>query len=42
VATAALAGHQALDAEALCEHVLAQLGGPVEDDVALLVLRVLE
>ena len=35
-----LDGRQALDPEALCDHVLEQLDGPASDDVALLVLRV--
>jgi serine phosphatase RsbU (regulator of sigma subunit) len=35
-----LRDQQHLSAEALCDHVLGTLQGPVEDDVALLVLRV--
>ena len=34
-----LAGRQDLDPEALCDHLVAQLDGAVDDDVALLVLR---
>ena len=33
-------GCERLSAEALCDHILARLEAPVEDDVALLVLRV--
>jgi hypothetical protein len=28
-----------MSAEAICDHVLARIDGPVDDDVALLVLR---
>ena len=37
--TGALEGRAGLDAEELCDHLLAQLDEPIEDDVALLVLR---
>ncbi|WP_051223849.1 SpoIIE family protein phosphatase [Conexibacter woesei] len=37
--TRVLAGQDGRDAEAVCDHVLAQLPGVVEDDVALLTLR---
>lgn len=36
----AVADRQHLSADELCEHLLAQVGGVIEDDVALLVLRV--
>jgi serine phosphatase RsbU (regulator of sigma subunit) len=35
-----LGGHGGLTAEQLCDHVIAQLDDAVEDDVAMLVLRV--
>ena len=38
--TGILEGRQALDAEALCDHVIGELGGRVEDDIALMVLQV--
>jgi serine phosphatase RsbU (regulator of sigma subunit) len=37
----ALEGRQALNAEELCDHLVAALDDDVDDDVALLVLRVL-
>ncbi|GAB6984004.1 hypothetical protein JCM10369A_05280 [Nocardioides pyridinolyticus] len=36
----ALADRQLLSADELCEHLLTEVGGAIEDDVALLVLRV--
>ena len=38
--TGVVSGCQELDAEELCDHVLAQLGRGADDDIALLVLRV--
>jgi hypothetical protein len=38
--TGVLSGRHGMDPEALCDHVLAALDGPADDDVALLVLRV--
>ena len=35
-----LRGHGGLTAEQLCDHLIAQLDDAVEDDVAMLVLRV--
>lgn len=35
-----LTGRQGLTADQVCDHLLAEIGGDVEDDVALLVLRV--
>ena len=37
--TRVLEGRHALDPEALCDHVLAQLDDPAADDIALLALR---
>jgi serine phosphatase RsbU (regulator of sigma subunit) len=37
--TGVLAGRQDLGARELCAHVIGQLSGPAEDDVALLVLK---